>query len=87
MERQEVEGWGRNPAILERCKDWFDREFYLCMTRDSGWARHILIHQIDNQSCEKSLLGQTNFNQTLIPELRCHRPETINVLVTSSIIS
>ena len=30
----------------------------------------MLIHQIDNQSYEKSLLGQTNFDQTLTPELR-----------------
>jgi predicted nuclease of restriction endonuclease-like (RecB) superfamily len=30
----------------------------------------VLIHQIDNQSYEKSLLGQTNFEQTLTPELQ-----------------
>lgn len=30
----------------------------------------MLIHQIDNQSYEKSLLGQTNFDQVLTPELR-----------------
>jgi len=30
----------------------------------------MLIHQIDNQSYKKSLLGQTNFDQALTPELR-----------------
>jgi len=30
----------------------------------------VLIHQIENQSYEKSLLGQTNFDQTLTPALR-----------------
>lgn len=33
-------------------------------------AIRVLIHQIDNQSYEKSLLGQTNFDQALKPELR-----------------
>jgi predicted nuclease of restriction endonuclease-like (RecB) superfamily len=40
------------------------------MTRKFGWSKNVLIHQIDNQSYEKSLLGQTNFDQALTPELR-----------------
>ena len=40
------------------------------MTRKFGWSKNVLIHQIDNQSYEKSLLGQTNFEQTLTPELQ-----------------
>lgn len=63
-------GWSHNLAILERCKDPLEREFYLRMTRKFGWSRNVLIHQIDNQSYEKSLLGQTNFDQALTPELR-----------------
>ena len=63
-------GWSHNLAILERCKDPFEREFYLRMTRKFGWSKNVLIHQIDNQSYEKSLLGQTNFDQALTPELR-----------------
>ena len=47
-----------------------EREFYIRMTRKFGWSKNVLIHQIDNQSYEKSLLGQTNFDQTLTPELR-----------------
>ncbi|MFN5769781.1 MAG: YhcG family protein, partial [Pirellulaceae bacterium] len=35
-----------------------------------GWSKNVLIHQIANQSYEKSLLGQTNFDQTLTPALR-----------------
>lgn len=65
-------GWSHNLAILERCKDPLEREFYLRMTRKFGWSKNVLIHQIDNQSYEKSLLGQTNFNQALTPELRVH---------------
>jgi predicted nuclease of restriction endonuclease-like (RecB) superfamily len=62
-------GWSHNLAILERCKDPLEREFYLGMTRKFGWSKNVVIHQIDNQSYEKSLLGQTNFDQTLTPEL------------------
>ena len=40
------------------------------MTRKFGWTKNVLIHQIENQSYEKSLLGQTNFDQALTPELR-----------------
>lgn len=63
-------GWSHNLVILQRCKDALEREFYLRMTRKFGWSKNVLIHQIDNQSYEKSLLGQTNFDQVLTPELR-----------------
>lgn len=63
-------GWSHNLLILERCKDEHEREFYLRMTRKFGWSKNVLAHQIDNQSYEKSLLGQTNFDQTLTPALR-----------------
>jgi len=62
--------WSHNLTILERCKDALEREFYLRMTRKFGWSKNVLMHQIDNQSYEKSLLGQTNFDQALPPELR-----------------
>ncbi len=56
--------------ILERCRDVLQREFYLRMTRKFGWSKNVLIHQISNQSYEKSLLGQTNFDKALPAELR-----------------
>jgi predicted nuclease of restriction endonuclease-like (RecB) superfamily len=62
--------WSHNLLILERCKDDLQREFYLRMTRKFGWSKNVLAHQIDNQSYEKSLLSQTNFDQALSPELR-----------------
>ena len=55
---------------MSRCKDPLEREFYIRMTRRFGWSKSVLIHQIENQSYEKSLLGQTNFDQALTPELR-----------------
>ena len=63
-------GWSHNLIILQRCKDTLEREFYLRMTRKFGWSKSVLVHQIENQSYEKTLLGQTNFDRTLTPELR-----------------
>jgi len=63
-------GWSHNLTILEQCSDALEREFYISMTRKFGWSKNVLIHQIENQSYEKTLLGQTNFDQALTPELR-----------------
>jgi predicted nuclease of restriction endonuclease-like (RecB) superfamily len=63
-------GWSHNIIIMERCQDPLGREFYIRMTRKFGWSKNVLIHQIENQSYEKTLLGQTNFDQALTPELR-----------------
>lgn len=58
-------GWTHNLIILDRCKDDLEREFYVRMTRKFGWSKNVLIHQIENQSYEKTLLGQTNFDKAL----------------------
>jgi len=63
-------GWSHNLAILQRCKDPQEREFYIRMTRKFGWSKNVLIHQIENQSYEKTLLGQTNFDKALTPKHR-----------------
>jgi len=55
---------------MSRCKDPLEREFYIRMARKFGWTRNVLIHQIENQSYEKTLLGQTNFDRALAPGLR-----------------
>ncbi len=62
--------WSHNLVILERCKVPQEREFYIRMTRKFGWTKNVLIHQIENQTYEKSLLSQTNFDGALTPELR-----------------
>jgi predicted nuclease of restriction endonuclease-like (RecB) superfamily len=63
-------GWTHNLVILEKCKDDLEREFYIRMTRKFGWTKNVLIHQIENQTYEKTLLNQTNFNQTVPTEIR-----------------
>jgi predicted nuclease of restriction endonuclease-like (RecB) superfamily len=42
------------------------------MTRMFGWSKNVLIHQIETQAFEKTMLGQTNFEKALTPELRAH---------------
>ncbi|MBE9006372.1 DUF1016 family protein [Fortiea sp. LEGE XX443] len=63
-------GWTHNIVILEKCKDDLEREFYIKMTRKFGWTKNVLIHQIENQTYEKTLLNQTNFNQTVPAKIR-----------------
>lgn len=62
--------WTKNVEIMMRCKDPLEREFYLRMTRKFGWSKNVLIHQIENQSYEKALLNQTNFDRVLTPAVR-----------------
>ena len=57
--------WAHNIVILERCKDDLEREFYIRMTRRMGWTKNVLIHQIENNTYEKTLVNQTNFKKTL----------------------
>jgi predicted nuclease of restriction endonuclease-like (RecB) superfamily len=63
-------GWTHNLVILEKCKDNSEREFYIRMTRKFGWTKNVLIHQIENQTYEKTLLNQTNFDDRLTEEIR-----------------
>ena len=63
-------GWTHNLIILEKCKDDLMREFYIRMTRKFGWTKVVLIHQIENQTYEKTLLNQTNFDKRVAPEIR-----------------
>jgi len=61
---QEI-AWAHNIIIMEKCKNELSREFYLRMAKKYGWTKNVLIHQIENQSYEKTLINQTNFNKTL----------------------
>ena len=62
--------WSNNLIVMARSKDPLEREFYIRMTRKFGWSKNVLIHQIENQSYEKTLLGQTNFDKALTPGQR-----------------
>src|SRR5579883_2958453 len=61
--------WTKNLVILERCKDDAEREFYLRRTRQFGWTKNVLIHQIENRTYEKTMASQTNFDVALPAEI------------------
>jgi predicted nuclease of restriction endonuclease-like (RecB) superfamily len=59
--------WSHNLVILMKCKEDHQREYYLRMTCKFGWSKRVLVHQIENQSFEKTMLSSTNFDQ-ILPE-------------------
>lgn len=61
--------WSNNIAIMEKCKDNLQREFYIQMAKRFGWTKRILINFIEAKTYEKYLLNQTNFDLT-IPKKR-----------------
>ena len=57
--------WSHNTLIFQKCKDDLQREFYIKAVIKFGWTYRVLDNQIDNQTYEKYLLNQTNFDKTL----------------------
>ncbi len=64
--------WSHNLAIFEKCKDDHERLFYIQQTRRNGWSKAVLIHQIESQSYQKTLISQQNFAQTLPESAQSH---------------
>ena len=62
-------GWSHNIYVFERCKDDLGREFYIRWTKKFGWTKAVLLHQINNKTYEKTLLNQTNFDETVSEEM------------------
>ena len=58
-------GWSHNYVIIEKCKDPNERLFYIHQTKRFGWTKNVLIHQIESQRYEKTILSQQNFSQHL----------------------
>lgn len=62
--------WSHNVVIFQKSKDNLEREFYIQMTKKFGWTYRVLDNQIDNNSYEKFLLNQTNFNNTIVEKYK-----------------
>jgi predicted nuclease of restriction endonuclease-like (RecB) superfamily len=62
--------WSKHIAILNKCKNNQERQFYILSTKKFGWTKNVLIHQIENKTFEKYLLNQTNFESTLPENLK-----------------
>lgn len=63
-------GWSHNIVIIGCCKNDPEREFYIRMTKRMGWTKNVLIHQIENQTYEKTISNQTNFKASLPEKIR-----------------
>ncbi|MEW6542112.1 MAG: PDDEXK nuclease domain-containing protein [Nitrospirota bacterium] len=59
--------WGHNCALLDRVKGADARAFYIRSTRRHGWARSVLIHQIETRLHVRQGAAPTNFALTLPP--------------------
>ena len=57
--------WSHNIAILEKCDDDLECEFYIRMARKFGWSKNTLIHQIESHAYERTVTSQTNFEAAL----------------------
>ena len=62
--------WSHNVALLSKCQDPLQREFYMRMSKKNGWTYRVLLHQIDNMTYEKTMTSQTNFDRRLSKKLR-----------------
>ena len=62
--------WSKHLVIMTKCKDAQERQFYTLATKKYGWTKDVLIHKIENQSYEKYLLGQHNFENTLPEKIK-----------------
>ncbi|HCA41955.1 MAG TPA: DUF1016 domain-containing protein [Bacteroidetes bacterium] len=57
--------WSKHIVILNKCSDSLERKFYTLATKKFGWTKNVLIHQIENNTYQKYLINQTNFENTL----------------------
>lgn len=62
--------WSHNVAILSKCEDLLEREFYMRMSKKNAWSYRVLLNQIDNQNYEKTMISQTNFDKNLPEKMR-----------------
>ena len=57
--------WSKHIAILTKCKETQQRQFYILATKKYGWTKDVLIHKIELKTYENFPLGQSNFDTTL----------------------
>jgi predicted nuclease of restriction endonuclease-like (RecB) superfamily len=57
--------WGHNCVLLDRVRDADARAFYIRYTIQHGWARSVLVHQIDTHLHKRQGLAPTNFSRAL----------------------
>jgi predicted nuclease of restriction endonuclease-like (RecB) superfamily len=59
--------WGHHVTLIEQVKESAARQWYAKSALEHGWARPILIHQIETRLFERQAQAVTNFHRTLPP--------------------
>lgn len=59
--------WGHNNVIIEKVKSPAERLWYVKKTFECGWARNVLVLQIENSLYSRQGKALTNFDKTLPP--------------------
>lgn len=62
--------WSKHIVIFSKCKDSQQRQFYILATKKFGWTKDVLVHQVENNTFEKYLLNQTNFDAALPEKIK-----------------
>ena len=65
---QQVAGqipWFHNCVLLDKVKDSAQRLWYVQATREHGWSRNVLVHQIESNLYNRQGKAVTNFERTL----------------------
>jgi len=63
-------GWVQNCIIIEKCKNYVEREFYIKKTQEKGRSKLDLIEKIQQKYFHNSLLAQNNFETTISTNLK-----------------
>ena len=49
--------WTHNYIIIKTCKNVNERLFYILQANNNAWTKNVLIHQIENQTFQKTLIN------------------------------
>jgi len=63
-------GWVHNCIIIEKCKNYLERDFYIRKTKEKGWSKLDLIEKIKQNYYQNYLLAQNNFENTISEDLK-----------------
>ena len=57
--------WFHNCTILDKVQDVEQRYWYIGATKEHGWSRAVLVHQIESELYNRKGKALTNFQSTL----------------------
>ena len=57
--------WSHNVAILSKCQDRLEREFYIRMSKRNSWSYRALLNYMESKTYERTMASQENFEANL----------------------